>query len=396
MWWRIVGWLASTGSAVGSGLRWPAAPAALLLLGCAPRAVDLNGPMGPPPPIPVAPRDGEVFSTARPTFRWKMLRGEDTTELTLCRNALCSNVLRRVQVEGSEWTPDADLPSGLLFYRLRGGVQGRMGLEPTLEVKFALEGKVALEGKRTAVIIAWDRKEFGEKLLGLAERGIDFFAESLAVPVPDITCRIHVYRTELGFEEAAMKYAPGSMGGHGRLGGFSGTWGSHVRGSGSEMDDAAVVAHELVHAFQNKSVRRHRDQPMWLREGVATLLAHRLLESSEGFGAAADSLRRDMRKRLRRQLDRGNLVSVEKLFDVDDDAVRKNPDPLYAESFMLLDLLDSSAQPERRERLRTWLREVAGMQGFLVASRIKRSFRDTFGPLGALDAELRKAAANRP
>ena len=370
---------------------------ALLFAACAGAPVKLDGPKGPPPPLLVEPEEDAVSTVARPTLRWRLPRGEDGAHVTLCAKLWCPVPLREVDVSGESWTPDVDLPSGTIFVRLRGGVGGRFGLDES-QHKVAVEVKVAVEGKLVDVIAPREQEPFATEMAAVADRALRFYSSFLGADLPDIHLRVYCYLSAAGLADASVRYARGRLKGHA---GFSGAWGSHVRlvpGNGT-VDMKNTVLHELLHAFQNQSVLLHRDHPIWYREGMADLLSNRALVEGEKVAAPLPRIEQ-ARAALRKLVAEKKFLPLARLFAAGEE-VRRADDPsvekaLYAESLLLLDYLDSPSVPERRARFRAFARDVAGMRGFFVATRIHSRLEKDFGSAAELERALLASIADKP
>lgn len=68
------------------------------------------------------------MSSRRPTLRWALPRAATGARVTLCIDRACARPLTSVDVIGTAYTPTADLPRGVVFWRLvgldAGGVVG--------------------------------------------------------------------------------------------------------------------------------------------------------------------------------------------------------------------------------------------------------------------------------
>jgi len=87
-------------------------------------------------PRPIAPLSSATATTRRPRFRWVLPPGLDGARIEWCRDRMCSMSIAADDVTGSSATPASDLPTGVVFWRLRGrlgtGVSSAPG--PTWEV----------------------------------------------------------------------------------------------------------------------------------------------------------------------------------------------------------------------------------------------------------------------
>lgn len=72
---------------------------------------------------PIAPMSNSLLTTRRPAFRWALEGDADSATLEVCRDRACTAIVTRLEGTTSA-TPLADLPRGVLFWRLvprRGG-----------------------------------------------------------------------------------------------------------------------------------------------------------------------------------------------------------------------------------------------------------------------------------
>ena len=76
------------------------------------------------PPRPLAPLSTATVTSRRPTLRWKLGVGDDGARIEVCGDRACTRVLETIDATGSSARPTADLPSGAVFWRLRGRVGG--------------------------------------------------------------------------------------------------------------------------------------------------------------------------------------------------------------------------------------------------------------------------------
>lgn len=91
---------------------------------CATRCADgyvMNGSeCEPRPPRPVSPISGSVVTTRRPTLTWTNAPGITSARVQVCSDASCVTLLASADVTGSSFTPTADLPVGVAYWRLFG------------------------------------------------------------------------------------------------------------------------------------------------------------------------------------------------------------------------------------------------------------------------------------
>jgi hypothetical protein len=77
----------------------------------------------PPPPRLIAPLSTATATSRRPLLHWMLAAGSDGAHVQICRDRGCTNQVMAFDVVGSSGAPSADLPVGVLFWR----VYGRLG-----------------------------------------------------------------------------------------------------------------------------------------------------------------------------------------------------------------------------------------------------------------------------
>ena len=78
------------------------------------------GPADLLPPRPVAPLSTSVVGARRPTFRWQLAPGTDGARVEVCRERSCAAPVLAFEAFGLAAVPPSDLPTGTLYWRLRG------------------------------------------------------------------------------------------------------------------------------------------------------------------------------------------------------------------------------------------------------------------------------------
>ncbi len=84
-------------------------------------------PGDPSAPRPRWPPSGSVVTARQPAFSWILAAETDGARVDVCRERTCAAVIATFDAAGSTGTPTSPLPSGTLFWRLRGlraGVAG--------------------------------------------------------------------------------------------------------------------------------------------------------------------------------------------------------------------------------------------------------------------------------
>lgn len=87
-------------------------------------------------PRPVAPLSGATATSRRPIFRWELAPRSDGARIEICADRACGTVIRTVDVAGMSGAPPADLPVGIVFWRLysRAGTELGTRTSPTWQL----------------------------------------------------------------------------------------------------------------------------------------------------------------------------------------------------------------------------------------------------------------------
>lgn len=78
-----------------------------------------------PAPRPLWPPSLSIARSLRPTLRWLLPSGLTNASVELCADAACASVIETIAATGEEALPSADLPAGLVFWRVTAS--GRVG-----------------------------------------------------------------------------------------------------------------------------------------------------------------------------------------------------------------------------------------------------------------------------
>jgi hypothetical protein len=78
-------------------------------------------------PRPVSPGSVSFLTSRRPTFRWQVPQGADGARVDVCADRACASPLTSFDAPGDHGAPPADLPPGIVFWRLRGTAGGAVG-----------------------------------------------------------------------------------------------------------------------------------------------------------------------------------------------------------------------------------------------------------------------------
>ena len=82
------------------------------------------------PPRPIAPISTSIVGARRPTFRWQLAAVADGARVELCRERSCAAPVLSFDAVGVTAVPPSDLPTGVLFWRLRGRAGAITGQSP--------------------------------------------------------------------------------------------------------------------------------------------------------------------------------------------------------------------------------------------------------------------------
>lgn len=370
--------------------------ATAFLLGCAGARWDPAHPTpgGPPPPELLSPAPGETFNEARPIFRFRLPRGVDGARLTIAHSSLCGDVVMNLEARGGEVAPARDLPSGTYWICIRSSAGERTGRSAPSR-RFAVNLKVVSVGKHVDVIVPREQKEIADRLAALGDRAIERYAEILGVPVPEYKCRVYFYLTKTTIDEIAMQWIHGKP----ETPAYT-NWqiGSHIlwwqrldRPVADALGDTEhTVLHELAHSFGGKQLLLYGDHPRWLVEGMAEILPDMAFERAGGELPPENVARL---YELRKSRDERRLIPLAELLEIERNKPfndKKRMGLFYLEVYSLMHYLDT----QKHDRFRAFLREVAGMRGFLGTWRINRAFRRAFGEPAALEKAWLDAAAS--
>jgi hypothetical protein len=86
---------------------------------CAPGEVAV-GTTCVPGPRQIAPASGSSVRIRRPEFRWELAPGMSGARVEICSDRACTSVVATFDRAGDRGAPSVDLPTGLVWWRLRG------------------------------------------------------------------------------------------------------------------------------------------------------------------------------------------------------------------------------------------------------------------------------------
>jgi hypothetical protein len=74
------------------------------------------------PPRAIAPLSTSFVTSRRPTLRWALEPATDGARVEVCRDRACATILATIDSTGTSAAPPTDLPTGVVFWRLRSRV----------------------------------------------------------------------------------------------------------------------------------------------------------------------------------------------------------------------------------------------------------------------------------
>jgi uncharacterized protein YceK len=83
--------------------------------------------VGCPAPRPIAPLTTARVTSRRPTLRWALAPGTDGADIELCADRVCTRPLARFTTTGDSVRVPSELPTGVVFWRMRGTRAGVVG-----------------------------------------------------------------------------------------------------------------------------------------------------------------------------------------------------------------------------------------------------------------------------
>lgn len=95
------------------------------------------------PPRPIAPMSVSHLTSRRPTFRWALAPGSDGARVEVCADRACTRLVATFDVRGDHGAPADELPSGVVFWRLRGMSGGSVGAATSVTWQAALPARSA-------------------------------------------------------------------------------------------------------------------------------------------------------------------------------------------------------------------------------------------------------------
>lgn len=110
---------------------------------CEPGYVPVLERCEPRAPRPIAPLSTSTATSRRPTFRWDLGPHNEGAHIEICADRACTSVVETVVASGSSGQPSADLPSGVVYWRLYGRMGGETGTEPSVTWQLHIRARSA-------------------------------------------------------------------------------------------------------------------------------------------------------------------------------------------------------------------------------------------------------------
>jgi hypothetical protein len=146
-----------------------------------------------------------------------------------------------------------------------------------------------------------------------------------------------------------------------------------------------TLLHELVHAVRMNARANVKEEPVWIREGVADYFAERQANPDQEEVSLWQAWRIDAFRRGRKL---GHYIPLADLMLLNgremEDSDEKAFGMVYPEAYYLVRFLDSG---DRRPRFRQLLQEINGMSRALLPTRIRSRVQELFGDLRTLEAQ---------
>jgi hypothetical protein len=374
--------------------------AASALGACGTRAAKwpaLDPALGPAPPRIVEPAPDSLVKSTRPTLRWELAPGTDGARVILCHDQLCLHPIDFLDGTTSA-TPTSDLPTGVVYWALWGRHGRKLGESRSSTRAFVVQSFSELQGRHVQLAVPPEERAAAEVLARLADDALAFYAQVFGRALPRLPIPIFMYGSRAGYTEAARELLHGRLvhafaftmfPGVAHLPFYPGV--GRPREGGPGVLETALL-HELAHTYQVTQFRHYNDEPLWLREGLAELLAERAFEAAHVPDAARLPNYTQRVYEGRAAIEQKRFIPLARLFDADQDFLDgsdvERSSLFYAEAYGLLAMLDSPANPERQKKFRAFLRDGLSLSGVFLAWRLNRRFRALFGDAPALEREL--------
>lgn len=132
------------------------------------------------PPRPIAPLSTSTVTSRRPTLRWELAARTDGARVELCADRGCSSVLATFDASGTSGRPAADLPVGVVFWRLVGREGATIGTALSPVWEFFVGARSAPVDTSSGTVLDVNGDGFADVAVG-------------APTVDSATGRVHLY-----------------------------------------------------------------------------------------------------------------------------------------------------------------------------------------------------------
>ncbi|MFO0602216.1 MAG: FG-GAP-like repeat-containing protein [Polyangiales bacterium] len=118
------------------------------------------------PPRPVWPPSTATATIRRPTFQWALAAGSDGARVQVCRDRACATVLATFDATGATGAPAADLPTGVVFWRLLGRAGATTGTAASVPWELTVPARSAALGTAWGSVLDANGDGLGDVLAG--------------------------------------------------------------------------------------------------------------------------------------------------------------------------------------------------------------------------------------
>ena len=118
------------------------------------------------PPRPVWPPSTATVTTRRPTLQWALAAGSDGARVQVCRDRACATSVTAFDAMGTTGTPAADLPTGVLFWRLLGRQSALTGTTPSVVWELTVPARSGAIGAAWGSVLDANGDGVGDILAG--------------------------------------------------------------------------------------------------------------------------------------------------------------------------------------------------------------------------------------
>lgn len=163
---------------------------------CAMGFQDAMGTCEPLPPRPISPSPTSTVTSRRPTLRWEPQPGVESARVEICADVTCSLVLQTLDANGTpglptrEVSPSMDLPTGVVFWRVRGKSGTTVGSTTSPVWQFRVRATTAAVDSFYGVETDLNNDGFGDLVVGSDSNTVYVFlgrATSMISSIPSQT-----------------------------------------------------------------------------------------------------------------------------------------------------------------------------------------------------------------